>query len=1105
MTSEFPDMLSPADVFRINALVDRFEDEWDADLDRRPQIENVIAEVPELRIALLAALIRQEVDLRRRAGESPNLDEYARRFPDLDEEVRGRAFLGEDEDVDSTIMLGQRSPSPGRPGSMPDRLGRYDVIGFVGAGGMGDVYRVRDLELNRDLVLKVMKSGQDGQAGLRRRFVEEAQVTGQLQHPGIPPVFERGDLADGRPYLAMKLVRGRTWHDLLRDRTDPGVEQPRHLAIARQVAETVAYAHSKRVIHRDLKPLNVMVGAFGEVQVMDWGATKVLGAPGSAPDPTLAGTTLASVVHTERAGDPDSDTQAGTAIGTYAYMPPEQAEGMVERVNARADVFALGSILCEILTGAPAYTGRTGDEVRRKARLGDLADAKNRLLDSGADANLVTLALECLALEPEDRPCDAGAVATCLANHQAAVEERLRAAELARVAAQTRADGERRQRRLALALGGSMLGLILFGATMWLDRAARQRRTHAAVDKELMTALNKQEGAKAKPTQAVPLLTEALDHAQRARSHALTGEVTASLRSQIEERITSLETMRAAAKRHASLFESVPIIPSRVGNDPARTDREYAEAFYKAGFDVDGGDLTSMSGRLTELDRNDEVAMALDDWLFVLRQMGHEGSADRRQRVVRLANLIDTDPRSHQIRRHIGEGLEGAADLGRIAKEMSNEPSRSRPIYLLLARALADDQNKMREAIDLLRKAWRFWPDDFWINYEMGELLLEGHRQGLDIPEKAVRYLHGAVVIQKGSAPAHYSLGMALLSANDSDGAIEELKEADRIRPRNGTVIASLAQALTFARRSAEALAWAHKAVKVLPNDVFSRHVLGDLLRDSGRTEDALEQYRQATIVTPGDVNSFGKYGMELEKAGQFEESIRQYRAAMNIAPDNPYVLCLLGKALCERGEFEEGLPYLRRGHEAGEKRKDWSLDSAAWLKEIEVWVKIGPRLNAILRGDERPKDTAEALTLAHCAYRRHLHTASVRIATVTFAADPNIEKDLTETVRYNAARSAVLAGCGRSLDAPNDESERAKLRRRGLGWLKDDLEARSKGLDGGPPEPDKDWRYFFQGWREDPDFAGVREAGALAKLPEDERAAWKALWDRVDALARSN
>src|SRR5262249_2630896 len=152
-----------------------------------------------------------------------------------------------------------------------------------------------------------------------------------LQHPGVVPVHELGE-HEGRPYLAMKLVRGQTLARLLAARSSPAQDQARFLGVFEQVCQTVAYAHSQGVIHRDLKPANVMVGAFGEVQVMDWGLAKVLDtpepdAPARADDPLLA----------RRA--PEEGTQAGAVVGTRAYMPPEQARGESDRLDRRGDVF----------------------------------------------------------------------------------------------------------------------------------------------------------------------------------------------------------------------------------------------------------------------------------------------------------------------------------------------------------------------------------------------------------------------------------------------------------------------------------------------------------------------------------------------------------------------------------------------------------------------------------------------------------------------------------------------------------------------------------------------------------------------------------------------
>ncbi len=178
------------------------------------------------------------------------------------------------------------APAPGPLGDLPQRAGRYLVQEKIAQGGMGVVLRVRDPDFERPLAVKVLLPQTLDRAEAERRFLEEAKITAQLQHPGIPPVHERGTLEDGLPFFAMKLIQGRTLAELLEDHP-PGTMpvEPRLLGIFRQVVQTMAYAHSKGILHRDLKPANVMVGAFGEVQVMDWGLAKVL--PPHPPSPPL--------------------------------------------------------------------------------------------------------------------------------------------------------------------------------------------------------------------------------------------------------------------------------------------------------------------------------------------------------------------------------------------------------------------------------------------------------------------------------------------------------------------------------------------------------------------------------------------------------------------------------------------------------------------------------------------------------------------------------------------------------------------------------------------------------------------------------------------------
>ena len=195
-------------------------------------------------------------------------------------------------------------PSSAEMPDPSDRLARLQLLGEVARGGMGVIIKGRDRDLGRDLAVKVLLEQHRENPDLIRRFVEEAQISGQLQHPGVVPVYELGTLADRRPYFAMKLVKGRTLAALLAERAGPAEDQPRLLGIFEQVCLTMAYAHVRGVIHRDLKPSNIMVGSFGEVQVMDWGLAKVLPQGGVADDEEAGRSP-------PRDGDPDRPDRRG--------------------------------------------------------------------------------------------------------------------------------------------------------------------------------------------------------------------------------------------------------------------------------------------------------------------------------------------------------------------------------------------------------------------------------------------------------------------------------------------------------------------------------------------------------------------------------------------------------------------------------------------------------------------------------------------------------------------------------------------------------------------------------------------------------------------------
>ena len=331
-------------------------------------------------------------------------------------------ITGSPGDVDTST---ERTDLPVVPG--------YEIGELIGEGGMGLVYRARETAFDRDVAIKLLHARYRPDSPGTRRFLDEARITGKLQHPAIPPVHHIGTLADGRPFLAMKLIKGDTFADLLV--TEPA-NRGRYVAAFLQVCQALAYAHSRKVIHRDLKPANVMVGAFGEVLVMDWGLAKVLMGEGREPTEPTEVEVEATEIRTER--EPDAATQAGNVLGTPAYMAPEQAQGAVAEIDERSDVFGLGAMLCAILTGKPPYVGPSTDSVRLKAIRGETAEAFARLDGSGADPELLALCKRCLAVDRESRPRHAGELAKAVSAHLAAVEEKARQAEVERARAEER-------------------------------------------------------------------------------------------------------------------------------------------------------------------------------------------------------------------------------------------------------------------------------------------------------------------------------------------------------------------------------------------------------------------------------------------------------------------------------------------------------------------------------------------------------------------------------------------------------------------------------------------------------------------------------------------
>jgi serine/threonine protein kinase len=219
---------------------------------------------------------------------------------------------------------------------------KYTVVKELARGGMGTVYLAEDTELNRLVAIKVLTS--EVTDDLRNRMVREAQIIARLEHPGIVPVHDVGVLPDGRIYYAMKFVRG----SRLDEYAGQGASLKDRLRKFQAVCDAVAFAHAHAVIHRDLKPQNIMIGSFGEVLILDWGVAKILRNPVSSEAETLL----------LPAPESNGDTAHGTIIGTRDYMSPEQARGEIDQLDERADVYSLGAVLYFLLTARPPSATR---------------------------------------------------------------------------------------------------------------------------------------------------------------------------------------------------------------------------------------------------------------------------------------------------------------------------------------------------------------------------------------------------------------------------------------------------------------------------------------------------------------------------------------------------------------------------------------------------------------------------------------------------------------------------------------------------------------------------------------------------------------------------
>jgi eukaryotic-like serine/threonine-protein kinase len=1072
-----------------------------------------------------------------------------------------RPVVLKEAEGESSLVVTPRSDAMPPKADVGDR---YQLSGEIARGGMGAVLRGRDVDLGRDLAVKVLLERHANRPDVAQRFIEEAQIGGQLQHPGVVPVYDIGRFGD-RPFFTMKLVKGQTLAAILGERTDPAADRPRLLAIALQVAQAMAYAHAKGVIHRDLKPANIMVGAFGEVQVMDWGLAKVLAEGGVADEERASRahqepedvTTIRTARSTGSHGSFGTDTEAGSILGTPAYMPPEQASGDVALLDRRADVFALGAILCEILTGKPPYLGRSSEEVRRKAANGELADATARLDACWADLELVGLTKACLAREAVDRPRDAQGVVDALTAHLDGVQERLQTAERERAVASAREVEERERRKVQLALAASV-ALLLFGGggvAWWQNEQASARREtdlrRKLVDEQRAAADN---ARLARNAEAVSGLLAQADEAlladdaakaavalDAARKRAAEGgaENEADRLKRLDADLALLRDLDAVDKfRWTPVENKLP--------DAAAVATRTRDVLRRFGADPEATSADDAAARVSASALRARIVSALDR---LLRQ-------DKAAGVRAVLRNVDADPYRDAVRDAVlaGESAK-VADLAGRADALGQPPG----FVALLGESGAIPVDRRRQ---LLQAAVGRRPGDLGLLMTLGGSYPIKRTEGAD---DRVRWFQAAVASAPANSGAHNNLGIALYDKVRLDEAIASYTKAIELDPKFALAHNNLGNALNSKGRPDEAIASYTKAIELDPKSAFAHSGLGSALRDKGRPDEAIASYTKAIELDPKYAVPHYNLGVVLCDKGQLDEAIASYRKAIEL--DSKYAVphCNLGVVLYDKGQLDEAIASYRKAIELDSKyalahnnlgyalrrmgrldeaiasiRKAIELDPkcvpahtnlgdlletdgrldeaiASYKKAIELDPKNTFVVSYLLRaersaaardkfpgyqnGSFTPKTNEERLGLAEICMTKKLYRSAAGLYAAAFAADPKLADDWKADHRYTAAFIAALAAAGQGDEAAQlDDAERTRLRRQALDWLRAHLALLTRQIESANRAATLQ---SLRHWQQDSDLATVRDAGSLAKLPDAERKEWEALWADVEALLK--
>lgn len=819
----------------------------------------------------------------------------------------------------------------------------YEVLGRMGAGRRCEVFKARDVALGRFVALKVLKADSAWDSEVVRAFVASAQTLSQLQHPGVPVVHDVGLLADERPFVALEMINGRSLDASLAQRRPNSVTGNAGLDLFERICQVLAYAHSRGVVHCSLTPANIFVGPFGGVQLLGWGIARVV-----AVD-------AASAVGTVRTLDQLS--RDDVTVAHPAYLSPEQALGATERIGERTDVFALGALLCQILTGEAPYTG-SDKQVRAAAAQGRLDGAMRRLDECDAEPEFVALAKVCLAPTPSARPQNGHEVLKAYQECRASIAARQQDTEVRAWNSFGAAVREQKRARTSRVLSESLLlaGLVGGSGYYWHERTAEeaQQQALAALHEEVECTQFLWSQARSSTAYDGEMWEEALLASSRTGALLSSADIDESTRLRVEYILENLkwehESAHARDRERADDAQLLarladlcrPDLRGPSSSGYAWYAQQYAQVFRAAGLHPEDSSVQDVAERVVQRAIAPALAGAFDEWALALHESVGEWTPEARE-LIEVAVAADPDAQREALRHAlVSDDSEGILASFEAMDLASAAPSTAR----LMALALRANGH-MDWAVQALKVAQARHPDDFLVNSQLA-WALEMVRPPR--PDEAARFYTVALALRPRSVEVRCRLAGALAERLDYDGALEALapalaeggaagtdahvltlmgeihagmgdegraiaywREAVQVAPQDPEGHRRLANHLAAAGDAAGARdAW-ETVVRLVPDDVEGHLALGILLSDYlSDPSGAMASLNRALELAPESVDAHTQLARVALRGGDQEGAVALLFDAVRLSPGHAGLQSELGRALLQQGDLEGAAVALR-------------------------------------------------------------------------------------------------------------------------------------------------------------------------------------------------